>query len=700
MKRPIINVCVLFFMTLMVLVSCKEEIDTSARYVFKERTIADYLEDHEQFSEFVRLLGEQPVSDMSETNVFQLMTAYGNYTCFAPTNAAIQLYLDSLTLKGIINAPSWDAFPSEKIKDSIRSVIVMNSILDGYKAQKVFYVGDFPSGENEEFEVPTMGDCKITVNYDKVNVDKILIDKVCPVSTTNRDITCLNGIIHELAYPINPSNETLGGTLHIFANDPKSGYMVMGKLIEACGLTDTLSVTKDSQWEKKIKTGIITKSHWNNLNTDVNPPEHRKLGFTIFAETDDFWEKTLNKAVEDITVDDVIAWVDAKGFYPDAINDGNYKDEKNLLNQFVTYHILPMRIPVDKLVLHYNEKGFSRNGNLLRLTIPAWAHYVTMGKRRLIRLWESKESNGVYLNRFPVLNNERDGDYHEKYCEPENEGLFLNTSGESKLVKLVNAYIYPIDDVLVYDSHTRMNLKRQRLRYDTYDLMPEALTNDMRVMNYFDRFYFPADEVHQYFADFNVNTKDMTFYLLNGINQGWPNYQADEVLCEGTYDVTLRLPPVPISGIYEIRMGVSTESPWRGICQVYFGDKKDALYPAGIPVNMGLGGNSVNNPLGWELDTKDDPDYNAEVDKRMRNNGFMKGPEYFTETPGSSKDTGRSLEKTTRRILVRTNMDADKTYYLRFKTVQDNPNKQLFLDYLEWCPKEIFDNPDTPEDIW
>ena len=45
-------------------------------------------------------------------------------------------------------------------------------------------------------------------------------------------------------------------------------------------------------------------------------------------------------------------------------------------------------------------------------------------------------------------------------------------------------------------------------------------------------------------------------------------------------------------------------------------------------------------------------------------------------------------------------MSADEVYYLRFKTVQDLLSKQLFLDYIEWCPKEVYDNPETPEDVW
>ena len=83
----------------------------------------------------------------------------------------------------------------------------------------------------------------------------------------------------------------------------------------------------------------------------------------------------------------------------------------------------------------------------------------------------------------------------------------------------------------------------------------------------------------------------------------------------------------------------------------------------------------------------------------MRNNGFMKGPEYIVEDPGSAI-TNRMQEKSTRRIIVREYMSADEVYYLRFKTVQDLLSKQLFLDYIEWCPKEVYDNPETPEDVW
>ncbi len=676
-------------------VGCTETIDTSARYVFRERTIASYLADHPQFSEYVKLLKEQRVSEVSETSVYQLMTAYGYYTCFAPTNEAIQLYLDSLVIKEIIPTASWDAFPNERTKDSIRSVIVLNSILDGTKQEMKFITAEFPK-TNEEFSISTMADRKISVTYDRKDLDSCLIDGICPVSKRNRDIEAINGYIHQVGYVINPSNETLGSTLHKFAYDYNSGLSVMARLVEVCGLTDTLSQVKDERYESLYRNNAFPKFHWNLLNVDVEAPEHRKYGFTLFAETDEFWERELHKDRKDITIQDVVDWVDAQGFYPEAVKNDKYKEVDNLLNQFVTYHLLPERIPVDKLALHYNEKGYNYKVKNTPPTIPVWTHYVTMGKRRLLRIWESLESGGPYLNRFPKLNNGRREDYHERECSEENTGIRLNTDEGSGVIKLINSMIYPIDKPLAYTEHVRNELAKVRLRYDAWELQPEAMNNDMRIMSYFMRYYFSSDPDKQYFDNLTVNSKETNFMLLNGRDQNWPNYQADEVLAEGLYDITITLPPVPKYGIYEIRMGVSTFSGTRGICQVYWGPRKDQLVAQGIPVNMQLGGQ--DKMLGWERDTDDD-DYNAEVDKKMRNNGFMKGPEYIVASAGG-RETNRLSATSTRRIIVREPMSPDVTYYLRFKTVQDYLEKQLFVDYLEWCPKEIYDNPETPEDIW
>ena len=33
-------------------------------------------------------------------------------------------------------------------------------------------------------------------------------------------------------------------------------------------------------------------------------------------------------------------------------------------------------------------------------------------------------------------------------------------------------------------------------------------------------------------------------------------------------------------------------------------------------------------------------------------------------------------------------------------TVVNREKAEFYMDYIEFCPKEVYDNPQTPEDIW
>ena len=84
---------ILSLATLLLISSCTENIDTSARYVFTEYTVASYLEAHpNNYSQYLELTKQVPVSARSKSSVYQLLTARGNYTCFALTNDAINAY--------------------------------------------------------------------------------------------------------------------------------------------------------------------------------------------------------------------------------------------------------------------------------------------------------------------------------------------------------------------------------------------------------------------------------------------------------------------------------------------------------------------------------------------------------------------------------------------------------------------------------
>ena len=695
-----------FFAVFFCLGSCTETIDSSSRYVFKDVTIAEYLQNHEQYSEYVRLLSQVPVSRISETTLIQLLSARGNYTIFAPTNDAIQLYLDTLWRKGIISEPSWDGFPSERARDSIEKVVVYNSILDGGDNTQ-YYTYDFPTQQDGEISLPNMYDRRLSVHLSDDSLDLYLINNE-PMDVRNHDIPAINGVIHAMNGVVAPSNNSLGHWMFDNIDQGREGFRVASMLALACGLRDTLEKYQDQVYEDKYLRGDfkVSTNEYDLEGYTFYTPEHRYYGFTYFAETDSFWTAEIGKPALEITVEDVVAYLDAKGIYPEAARNTDYEDEGNLLNQFVTYHLLPERLPTNHLVYHWSEYGYNRNMKQLGSAVSEF--YTTMGKRRLLKIFESKESKGVYLNRFPVLNNGRDGDYHELSCAPENEGIYIglpNLEGENNVR---NAMVYPIGKLLYYDDLTRDNMQQNRIRYLVSSIIPEFMNNDIRMcevaQDKYRNVYIPSTSDYNYLEGVNI-TDDTRFYYWAGTHASWGNYQSDEFTIRGIQDVTFTLPPVPRRGTYEIRYAIQNGGNKRGMVQFYWGSDLEKLAPMGIPLDLRMSGlylRTTNGDLpsdtGWEQDT-DDNDYNAEVDKRMRNKGFMKGAAQQC-TRDNTTGQARTNESIIRRIIVRQTMDPDKTYYLRFKTVMDDPTRFLYMDYLEYVAKEVYDNPETPEDIW
>src|SRR5574344_653593 len=73
-----------------IVTSCSDDPDSSNYYTFKGEMMGQYLESRPEFSEFTKIVKKAGMMDLFNT--------YGSYTCFAPTNTAINKYLKT---KGI-----------------------------------------------------------------------------------------------------------------------------------------------------------------------------------------------------------------------------------------------------------------------------------------------------------------------------------------------------------------------------------------------------------------------------------------------------------------------------------------------------------------------------------------------------------------------------------------------------------------------
>ena len=704
------NLCLLAI-CLVGLWNCTENIDTSARYVFREETILSYLEKHEAYSSYVDILKKVNISKLSDSKVSQLLSARGVYTVFAPNNAAIQAYLDELAAEGLISEPSWDGFPNEHKADSIRKVIVYNSIIDGGdETTAFFYTFSFPN-DKDEFILGTLNDKKLSVRKPANQPDSIYINDVCPVSIKERDILAINGIIHQMEKVIAPKDISAASYIQECLDEKKEGFYACFRVIQACGLLDTLSKIRDEKYEELYQSGLIEDlvgmTSYGFAEGEIGyAPKHRLYGFTIFAEPDDFWRGEGIDPEDPDLLQKLTQWIIDKHQYSDEdhfTTDENYESEDNLLNQWITYHILPMRIPKGKLVFHVNEYGYnlSRPNNY---TIPVEEFYTTMGKRRLFKLYESKQAGGIYINRFPIVDNARQGTGEEIGCDAKNVGSRVDTESDLAILNdMINCNVYPIDAPISYNDETRNNLQRHRIRFDGMSLFPEAMNNDIRLKKAseerYKHVYIPNTvRAYNYFENMQQN-RDMNFVYYNAWNDDWCNLQRDEMKAVGRFEVMFKLPPVPRRGTYEVRYKVLANGN-RGVAQIYFGSNPDKLPVTGIPIDLTL---DCRNELdarkvGWERDSQTDDDINAENDKKMRNNGYMKGPKSIDSNDGTERDYND--RENIRHIFVRQTLDPSETYYIKLKSVLDSDRKEFYMDFIEYVAKEIYDNPEHPEDIW
>ena len=664
----------IFAASMFTLNSCTENIDDSDLYTFTGETMVDHFEnDPENFSDYLTILGKVHPSKRSESTMLELLSARGNYTCFAPTNDAIKQYLDSLLLLNQVTSTDVNQIP-----DSIAESIVFNSIIEN-ENDKAYSTTDFVEGALSR---TNMNDRYINISYGNdadgssvvfVNVDSRIIIK---------DIEVTNGYIHAIDRVLSPSTATVGD---LVMNTPNTSFF--GRLLDITGWDDKLMDYRDESYEEFEKAGEEVTEVINNNSWTGKYPEHRYLGFTVFAETNSVFEDVLG--ADNLTVEALMDWLQTNGYYPDANFDENYTSEDNAINQFVAYHLLPERLTWNRMVIFSNEKGFY-NGAIndgTQFQTNVWEYYETMGKhRRTLKITGIRD--GKRINRYSTMNLTT---YREQSVEI--PGVEINSTNGQYDNNAMNGYYYTINSMLLWGPDVYNKVLNERMRYDICALLPEIMTNNVR-FNKTASWFFKSD----YFDVIPSMSEETVFqYLPNTNNTGdagqWTNYQTDEFNIKGVFDFTMKLPPVPYTGTYEIRYGVSANGN-RGMAQIYLGTNPNNLPPVGIPLDLRVEGTTTS--VGWVSDTDLGSDEAIdEKDKAMRNLGYMKGPKYFYPASGIS---GRDCRNCLRRIIFTGQLEAGETYYIRFKSVLQS-SAEFFFDYLEIVPKTIY-NGEVAEDKW
>ncbi len=475
-------------------------------------------------------------------------------------------------------------------------------------------------------------------------------------------------------------------------------FSIFNRLLVATGWADSLRAERDEEYERLLLSGHFPTPPAHPTYRPIGGgslsyPRERKYGFTILAETDSVYEAMTGLKAGDITPEAVARAVESLGI-KGGENNGKYTSPDNTLNLFVSYHLLPVALDHKDLVMHFNEYGYNRIDRIPASNVTEY--HETMGRgRRLLKMSESAKSGGLHINRYVRMDPKTymdDPDATEGFIP----GILLKRDAK----RAINGYVYAIHEPLLYTDETAHKvLGSERMRHDLAALLPELMNNGIRNTETYDGAgdcVFPRHQDYPYFANVEVMSDTYTYYLGGRINKStaWTNYQGDEFGFIGSADIIIKLPAVPVDGVYELRLGINRIDRC-GVRQFFFGQDKDHLSPCGLPVDM-------TKRLSYFLsdfeDTNDEI-LNRLIDLQLHEKNMMKGPKSIISS--YSDGTARHEEARLRTIIGRFAMKAGETYYLRItdcNVVSSLP--EIDLDYIELVPQSVYANPIEAEDIW
>ena len=430
--------------------------------------------------------------------------------------------------------------------------------------------------------------------------------------------------------------------------------------------------------------------------------EHRYFGFTGFIEQNDVF------AAHGIhNLDDLKAYAKAvyDEVYPEDKDVTDYKDRRNSLNRFVSYHFLPARIVYNMLTAdNVLLKAFDRR----HWDVADW--YETMLPYSIMKIsFPSGSQAGRYVNRRGVQNRKDS----RGVFEPGAKIKSPSESGHDNVA--VNGVYHYIEDIITYGEVTQTVVLNERMRIDASTLSPDFLTSGARghgvvgvggVPSYPGQYGASSSSTDPNkncnhclgFKRGSATNFDFTpkthMHVRNRYLNFW-SYQGDELLISGMFDITFRIPPVP-EGDYEFRIQTCLGFSNRGILQVYFDGK-----PCGIPLDMRKDGQDPSIGNKPDADIGDDEAINA-YDKALHNRGWMKGPLSYGNI--NQDGTGspfwmRNGMTEMRRIWTTFHSDGKTDHYVRVQQKLDMGDMGTFaFDYIELCPRSVYNNEYYPED--
>ena len=615
-----------------------------SRYTAEKMTAAQFLEENEdRVGDFITLL--------KRTAYFSMLSTYGDYTVFAPNNEAIAKYMANNGYSDVENIPL-------AVCDTLARTHIIKT--------KAYFTTDISEGSLGMNMAETFIELSINTDAENNNAVVHYANKVARMVEFDDSVT--NGVVHIVNNIIPRTSDKLPDVIKA-----DSTVSIFAEALFLTGMADSLMAYEDKnypEWgaDKASQDSAYQWSIMVKCKAEGSDPcqwvQKRYFKFTAFIEPDEVYKKHGINNVNDLIAHAKQVY---DAVYPEDAGkyDGDYRNRKNPLNRFVSYHLLDRILPYDEVIM---RKDCFKHWDLDKSDPEEF--YETMCPGTLMRFCYPNEE--LYINRKGLKANY------------EVEGVRVKKSMESgdALQQAPNGMYHYLDDILEYTTEVRDVVMNCRIRFDSTVLSPDFFNSD--------RPGYGEDKLRGYRLDYIKNWKVMgekAVIALHGEGPWWQHYKSNGITISGIFDVTIKLPPVP-KGTYEIRTGY-TANVERGVVQFYLNN-----VPCGIPADLRIGG--WDPTIGWVADvTGDTPEArnaNKAIDKAMHNRGYMKGMDCYWQ--GAAKENAlRNLTNNLRYVLTTQYLDDNETYYLRARQVLKDPECYWSFDFIEFCPKSVYGSP-------
>lgn len=706
------------------LTSCSDEPDSEYFYAFTGEMMSDYLKNREQYSEFAAIV--------EKAGLMPTLSTYGKYTCFLPDNDAINVYLQDRGMKSVEELTKEDC-------DTIARTHLVNNIYSTFEMTQDRLPNANLLGRYIATSQGVDADSNAVVYLE--GLSHIIFEKTYPNgSIVHQNDSVENGIVQPIDMVIEKSNSTV---TDILRDNPKISLFY--KAFEATGLKDLLvEKVADENWDPKKYPKYYYKSH---VRKEVGwVPDTRKYGFTAFVEPDSIYREYFKNGYKGQPIDtskgDLYALYDLackvygpvyghdeEGNLLDEAKDGwkfeNLTDSINPLKRFIQYHIMTRYVAgtADLTALVIDKPQAAASVREAFGTETKWVNpvdwYETLLPHTMLKIEQLSKNKREDVNgkALPVDIWGPDADkklghfVNRRYESPEYEyrGSYVDgTVEKTPNHDALNGHYFYVDDLVVFSKEVRDVVQNMRIRMDFSTVFPEIMTNDMRLKGNYDQddnndvpddSEQPKNGKNRYFPmGYLENVKFNTNCHLVYRRPHWEfwSWQGDEVNLFGDYDFIFRIPPVPYSGEWQLRLGFAPLET-RGVMQVYF----DGV-PQGIPLDMM---NTLDSEMYLGDRAKDDPQLStykttsiedlASEQKLLKNLGAYRGPRscYNIGNNGQQKNYSWGIVHMMRRVLCQTYIDATKDHYLRFRVASDGKqgnDNEFMLDFFEMVPKSVY----------